>query len=107
MESSSDPIHFFILDGVNPGLSVPIWLRSPGNRTYCSFIVTSCVGTNETIGGNDEHMDNLVRDSADRLARRLHGVSRSRRADPPIAGVRCHLPNHAFRLRDPQRGLVG
>ena len=49
---------------------------------------------------DNEHLDNLIRGSADRLDRRLRCVPRSRRSDPPIARTRCDLFNTPLCVRD-------
>ena len=46
----------------------------------------------------NEHLDNFVRDPADRLDRRLYHVSRGQWTHSPIAGFRGDFAYLAFRL---------
>jgi len=47
-------------------------------------------------GERNEHLDNLVRGSADSLAWRFNRVSRGRWANPPVTCVRGNLADSAF-----------
>jgi hypothetical protein len=47
-------------------------------------------------GERNEHLDNLVRASADSLARRSNRVSRGGWANPPVARVRSNLADSTF-----------
>jgi hypothetical protein len=47
-------------------------------------------------GETNEHLDDIVRGSADCLDWRLHRLPRSRRSDPLVAGIRGDLSNPAF-----------
>ena len=47
-------------------------------------------------GERNEHLDNLVRGSADSLAWRSNRVSRSGCANPPVARVRGNLADSTF-----------
>src|SRR5580698_7470380 len=53
----------------------------------------------------NEHMDDFVRYSADRVDYRLQRVSRCRRTDPPVAGVRRNLFDLALCV-GAERGLT-
>jgi hypothetical protein len=44
----------------------------------------------------NEHLDHIVRRFADRLAWRLHGVSRGRRTHPPALGIRGNFLDPAL-----------
>ena len=50
-------------------------------------------------GEANEYLDDLIRDSADRLDWRLHRISRGRRTDSPFACARGNLSDLAFCVR--------
>jgi len=59
----------------------------------------------------NEHLDNFVRDFADRMDNRVLGFPRGRRTDSPAARLRGDFPHFAFRNGKKRRliriGLFG
>lgn len=54
-------------------------------------------------GEANEHLDDSIRDFADRLDHRFHGFPRCRRLDSPAADIRDHIVNSALRDRTKNR----
>ncbi len=68
-----------------------------GPRKDETFPARSNIAANFGFQGEEnEHLDNLVRRSVDRVDWRFHGFSCSRRTDPPVAGVRGDLADSAL-----------
>ena len=71
--------------------------RTSGDYAAFRFPRANLVNQNFEGGGGDEHLDGTIRRFADRLAYRLHAISRGRRSDSPAAGISVDFSGLAFR----------
>jgi hypothetical protein len=73
--------------------------RAPATTLCCvarHSAVSSGRNRHRRGGGKNEHLDNIVRSFADRMAGRFHGVSCRRRTDTSAVGVRGDLVDSAL-----------
>ena len=66
------------------------------SHQMCRSFVGAWTGTSQAEEKDNEYLDHIVRCTADRLAWRIHSVSRCRRIDPPAVGIRCNFLDPAL-----------